>query len=288
MQRKKEPKISLYFSLLEDGTLLILSNARKSDQIPERVHPIFDKEEDVYNLSVPPKYMIDMVGDLVGEKKRGIVTNFHGKYIPGTGKRSKIRPDITRNASYHGEDGYDTLKEWSHYYGIFPNIITLHFFNGLQVKLDSRGIFSIFKGKASDFLPILYPIIEYNQRIKKQIEKDSRYELIELKGSEGERTVGLEYPWNIRFDNVLAMSKYDSILKETSSMHKISYLSKIVNDDSRFLLADIIDDLKKVKMELRIKDNDIMIYPVERSDIGANLRMFDIISGNIDIRAEVR
>ncbi len=285
---KHNKDLGIYFMLMDNGCLVILSNARKSDQIPKRIHSIFEDVEDVYNLSIPPKLMMDILGEQIGEKKKGIITNFHGKYVPGSGKKSRFRPDIERNASYHGNDGYETLKEWSNYYGIFPNNVTVHFHNGLQIKLDSKGIFSVFRGSISEFKPVMFRIIDYNQMIKENIQKNSKYELMELGKGDGEIMIGLEYPWNIRFDNVLSMSRYDRILKENISNHNISYISKILNDDSRFLLANVVDDRKNVKMEIRIKDNDIMIYPVERSDIGSNLRLFDIITGNIDIRAEVR
>ncbi|MCK5773213.1 MAG: hypothetical protein KAH57_05445, partial [Thermoplasmata archaeon] len=151
--KENDPEFGISCILEEDGILFLLTNARKSDQIPDIIYPIFEREEAVYNLSIGPSMMMDIIDDYIGEARKGKVSYFSGRYIPGVGRKARIRPDVRRNVQYHGDDGYHTLKEWSNYYGIYPNIISINLFSGLQFRLDHKGIISIYQGTATEIMP---------------------------------------------------------------------------------------------------------------------------------------
>lgn len=285
---EKNEDIGIYCILEDQGILFMVTNARKSDHIPDRILPVFDKENDVYNLSINPSLMVDMIDDNIGDRKRGKVTYFSGRYIPGTGNKSRIRPDIKRNVQYHGDDGYDTLKELANYYGIYPNIISIELFNQLHFRMDHRGIISINRGKSAYIMPFLRELKDNNLAILNRIRETSDYREIPLCNHDNEIKVGVEYPWSVHFDNRMTVSGYNSILGEVGSDWGISYLPRIVNDDGDFLLANIIDEKKGIGAEIRLKKDNIMVYPVNRSDIGSNMRFYDLIINNLDVKAELR
>ncbi|MFO8052153.1 MAG: hypothetical protein R6V01_10735 [Thermoplasmatota archaeon] len=280
--------IGIYCILEDNGILFIITNARKSDHIPKRILPIFESEDDVYNLSINPSLMMNLIDDFVGDRKRGRVTYFSGRYIPGTGKKSRIRPEFKRNVQYHGEDGYDTLREWANYYGIYPSIISLNLFNGLHFRMDHKGIISINKGKSVEIMPFIREMMSTNLSILDRIRETSDYRNISLCGHDDGISVGVEYPWKVHFDNIMTMSGYNSILREAGIEWGISYLPRIVNDDGGFLLGNIIDEKKGIGAEIRMKNDYIMVYPVNRSDMGSNMRFYDLIINNLDVKAELR
>jgi len=270
--------------LTEEGVLYLITNLRKTDQIPEYILPLFKGEKNVYHLYVSPSMMMDIAASFIGQDKRGRITHFSGRYIPGSGKKSRIRPEIKRNAQYSGEDGYETLKEWASYYGIYPNIVTFGMFNDTSFRIDSQGIFSVYHGDCKNVLPFIDLIVRSNIMIKDRIEKTTSYEQVKL--DDKNRTIGVEHPWKVDIATSLGGYDINAILRESSEEWKISYLSRIV--DEGFLLADLIDECKMVKTELRIRNNTLNIYPSSKVDMGTNMKIYDLITSNIDVRAEVR
>ena len=285
--RENDPEFGISCILEEDGILFLITNAKKSDQIPDIIYPIFERESEVYNLSIGPSMMMDIIDDYIGEGRKGKVSYFSGRYIPGVGRKARIRPDVGRNVQYHGDDGYHTLKEWSNYYGIYPNIISINLFSGLQFRLDRKGIISIHKGISKEIMPILKEIIERNTYVSNRIKETSDYIEVSLSVKGDDRNVGVEIPWKVQFDNIMNVSIYSKIMGDVGKEWGVSYIPRIINDDGKFLLGDLLDESKGIRSEIRIKDDNIMIYPVTRSDLGSNLRFYDMITNNLDIHAEV-
>ena len=154
--RKREPP---FYALIQKGTLIFLTRARKTEDIPGTVLGYLEGERRTALLRIPMKRMNAIVERLLSHYPGCRVTFFTARRDSLTPVSAAYRGEIERTVVYSGEDGLDTLEEMQHHYGIVPRILEFRLPHGERFRLDHRGIFTLIEGSAEPVFDSLNSVV---------------------------------------------------------------------------------------------------------------------------------
>jgi len=154
--RKREPP---FYALIQEGTLIFLTRARKTEDIPGTVLGYLKGERRTALLSIPMRRMNALVERLLSHYLGCRVTFFTAHRDSLTPVSAAYRGEIERTVVYSGEDGMDTLEEMQHHYGIVPRILEFRLPHGERFRLDHRGIFTLIEGSAEPVFDALNSVL---------------------------------------------------------------------------------------------------------------------------------
>jgi len=151
-------KKKVYFFVFFDdrnNVPLFITDAKKTNEIPETLFRYINHSKEISNLWIAPKIMKEIKDDLATEFDEMIITYFSARRGSNTDIPSEYRPHIERGIQYHGNDGKHTLEEMEYYYGVLPKILEIQLPNGVAFRIDNKGIITLRNGHFEGIFKII-------------------------------------------------------------------------------------------------------------------------------------
>lgn len=264
---------------------LFLTDARKTDELPDILFDYFRKSKELSNLWISPVVMKEIKDDLVKQHEDLIITYFSAKRSPNTRLNSHYRPSIERSIIYRGIDGKQTLDEMEFYYGVLPKILEMKIPNGISFKIDNKGIITIREGDISSIFDIIERLVRHINPIKDAI-GSSRYSISKVGKKQFERTI--QIPWSVAFSETVTDTIVPNICQniEQEEWEFTLLEHSEISSESPFS-ARIIDNISGSSFDISLFKKGIRIYPVEKKDIGTYMKFYEFVLESVDSMAQV-
>jgi hypothetical protein len=285
---KQHGKDTVYFYIFFDDRNqipLFLTDAKKTDELPDILFDYLRKSKDLSNIWISPIEMKEIKDDLIKQYDNLIITYFSAKRSPNARFSSHYRPNVERSIIYRGIDGKQVLDEMEFYYGVLPKILEMKIPNGLSFKIDNKGIITIREGDIASVFDIIERLVRHISPIKDAI-GTSRYSITKVGKKQFERII--QTPWSLAFSNSfndvaipnicqdIEQEEWDFTLLEHSEIAAASPFS-----------ARIIDNMSGSLFDISVHGRGIHVYPVEKPDIGSYMRFFEFVLESVDSMAMV-
>jgi len=265
---------------------LFITDAKKTEDIPNTLFNYINKTREISNLWISPKIMKEIKDDLSKKYNDMIITYFSAIRSLNTEVKSELRPNFERNLQYHGSDGKETLDEMEYYYGVLPKILEIHLPNGVGFKIDNKGIITIKKGRFGDIFQIIETVIDRLLSLRDEINK-SKYS-IKTVGSKNKFSHAVQKPWSIDLPVGMKNDNIPHFCKTIQGNEwNFTLLENVLINGSMLFTARIIDDHTGSIFDISTDGKRIDIYPVKQADIGTSMRFYEYIVENIDNTAKV-
>lgn len=264
---------------------LFLTDAKKSDELPNILFDYLRKSKDLSNLWISPIVMKEIKDDLIKQHNDLIITYYSAKRSPNTRFLSHYRPNIERSIIYRGIDGKEALEEMEFYYGVLPKILEMRIPNGISFKIDNKGIITIREGDITSIFEIIERLIQHINPIKDAI-GTSRYSISKVGKKQFERTI--QIPWSVAFSDTATDTIVPNICQniEQEEWDFTLLESSEISSESPFS-ARVIDNISGSSFDISLHNKGIRIYPIEKTDIGTCMRFFEFVLESVDSLAKV-
>lgn len=285
---KIHEKDIVYFYIFFDDrnrVPLFLTDAKKTDELPDILFDFLRKSKNLSNLWISPVVMKEIKDDLIKQHDDLIITYFSAKRSPNTRLTAHYRPNIERSIIYRGIDGKHTLDEMEFYYGVLPKILEMKIPNGISFKIDNKGIITIREGDITSIFDIIERLVRHIKPIKEAI-GTSGYSISKVGKKQFERTI--QIPWSVSFSqtvtDTIVPNICQNIEEEEWDFSLLEYSE--VSPKSPFS-ARVIDNNSGSSFDITLYNRGIRIYPVEKTDIGSYLRFYEFVLESVDSLATV-
>ena len=153
-----------FYALLDGAVVYFITLARKTEDIPGTILNYLGSVDDAVLLRMGPERMRRVRHELARAFPGIVLSYFTAHRDPHTPLRPDHRPEVQRTVIYSGNDGYDTLEEMEHHYGISARIMEFHHrgtvYGRIGIRLDVNGIFTITDGPSLLIRPILERLVK--------------------------------------------------------------------------------------------------------------------------------
>lgn len=264
---------------------LFLTDAKKSDEIPDILFDYLKKTRDLSNLWISPHIMKEIKDDLITQHEDLIITYFSAKRSPNTRTSSHYRANVERSIIYRGIDGKQTLDEMEFYYGVLPKILEIRIPNELSFRIDNKGIITIKEGDITSVFDIIEHLVEHIRPLKDAI-GTSGYSLTKVGKKQFERPI--QTPWSVAFSSSFNESVIPNIQQDIEEDEwDFTLLEHSEISSTSPFSARVIDNMSGSLFDISIHGNGIRVYPVEKTDIGTYMRFFEFVLESVDSMAVV-
>lgn len=264
---------------------LFLTDAKKTDELPDILFDYLRKSKDLSNIWISPIEMKEIKDDLIKQYENLIITYFSAKRSPNAKFSSHYRPNVERSIIYRGIDGKQVLDEMEFYYGVLPKILEMKIPNGLSFKIDNKGIITIREGDISSVFDIIGRLVRHVSPIKDAI-GTSRYSITKVGKKQFERII--QTPWSLAFSNsfneVVIPNICQDIEQEEWDFTLLDHSEIAVSSP---FSARIVDNMSGSLFDISVYGQGIRVYPVEKPDIGSYMRFFEFVLESVDSMATV-
>lgn len=269
-----------------DHVPLFITDAKKTNEIPETLFRYINSSKEISNVWIAPKIMKEIKDDLVAEYQDLIITYFSARRGPNTDISSEYRPDVERGIQYHGNDGKHTLEEMEYYYGVLPKILEIQLPNGVAFRIDNKGIITLRQGHFEEIVTIIDHVVDRLKRVKDVIGASgySRYQV----GKKKQFYNVIQTPWSIYLTGGIEGNHIPGFCRAMKSNEwNFTIFDPVVLQDSLYFSARLIDGYSGSMIDVSTTGDVLEVYPVGKTDIGTSMRFFEFILENIDYSATV-
>lgn len=263
---------------------IFLTDAKKTEEIPNTLFNYINRNHGISNLWIPPKVMKKIKDDLSTEYKEMLITKFSAIRGIDSEVPSKLRPTCNRNVQYHAVDGKETLNEWEIWYGVLPKILEIRLPTGVSFKMDDKGIFTHRDGRFEDIFGIINNVVNLLLYLRDEIVK-SDY-VMQYFGKDNQFMRAIQKPWTIHMSVGLDtddIPKFCELIEETD----FTVMNDILLKGSLFYNARLVDDYSGSLFDIATTGKKIDVYPVKQRDISSSMRFYQFIVSQIDNTAHV-
>ena len=265
---------------------LFITKAKKSHEIPETLFSYINLTRQISNLWISPKTMKEIKDDLSEQYENMLITYFSAKRTPNTDIDARYRPEISRGIIYRGIDGRKTLDEMEYYYGILPKILEINLPNGVDFRIDNKGIITLRSGEFGLIFTLLEHIISKVKPVQEAI-GESGYKIIQV-GKNQRFNNAVQTPWSIFMASKIHKDDIPRMCKVLRSEEwNFTVLEDMLFNDSMLFTARLIDGYSGTKFDISTLGDKIEIFPVDEIDIGSCMRFYEFILENVDQMATV-
>jgi hypothetical protein len=286
-KKSQNEKISYYaFFNEKNNSPIFLTDAKKTEDIPNTLFNYINKTHGISNLWIPPKIMKQIKDDLALEYPEMLITKFSGVRSINSEIHSKLRPYCERNLQYHGNDGKETLKEMEIWYGVLPKILEIRLPTGVAFKIDDKGIFSHRSGRFEDSFKIINNVVDLMIDLRDYITK-SDYEIRHF-GKTNQFSRAIQKPWSIRMSYGLDaddIPKFCDLVQ--GSDWNFTILKDVLLTGSILYNARMIDDNSGALFDITTTGKKIDVFPVIQRDLSSSMRFYQFVLSHIDNTAQV-
>lgn len=286
--RERETDKIYFYVFFDDrnNVPLFITKAKKSHEIPETLFSYINLTRQISNLWISPKTMKEIKDDLLEQYENVLITYFSAKRTPNTDIDARYRPGISRSVIYRGIDGRKTLEEMEYYYGVLPKILEINLPNGVDFRIDNKGIITLRSGEFGLIFTLLEHIISKVKPVQEAI-GESGYKIIQV-GKNQRFNNAVQTPWSIVMSSKIDKDDIPGIFKVLRSEEwNFTMLEEIHFNDSMLFTARLIDGYSGAKFDISTLGDKIVIYPVDETDIGSSMRFYEFILENVDQMATV-
>lgn len=274
-----------YYAYVRRPRLLFCFSRNKPKAIEDTMDPII-KETGIYYLWLPPSTFDDVRNAVLSKYPYAKITFFSGNRTPSTGFECEIRPEHSRRILYYGEDGIETLKEFTHYYGILPQSMKFHVPGVADFRINNNGLFTLIRGDLNFFFDIIRKATISTVRIRKIVE-ESRFDVLPLKTAKKELKVPFLVPWIIDFSRPLEYDDGENLI-EILGRNNFALYNYVLMSGSVILDSTVVDELKKSVFTISMNSHRMIIAPRYDSTFDSFLRFLQTITENLDPHVECK
>ena len=173
-----------------------------------------------------------------------------------------------------------------YYYGVLPKILEINLPNGVDFRIDNKGIITLRSGEFGFIFTLLEHIISKLKPVQKAI-GESGYKIIQV-GKNQRFNNAVQTPWSIVMSSKIDKDDIPGICNVLRSEEwNFTMLEEILFNDSMLFAARLIDGYSGAKFDISTLGDKIEIYPVDEIDIGSSMRFYEFILENVDQIATV-
>jgi len=279
----------IYFYVFFDdrnNVPLFITDAKKTNEIPETLFRYINHSKRISNLWIAPKVMKEIKDDLVLEYEDMIITYFSARRGPNTDISSEYRPHIERGIQYHGNDGKHTLEEMEYYYGVLPKILEIQLPNGVAFRIDNKGIITLRQGHFEGIFRIIENVVSRLKIVKDAI-GESGYSIYQV-GKNKQFNNAIQTPWSIALPGGMDSDDVPGFCNAIRGEEwNFTVLDHVLFNSSLYFSARLIDGNSGSMIDVSTTGEKLDVYPVGETDIGTSMRFFEFIVENIDHSATV-
>lgn len=289
-----ERQAFFYLYLDPDTGILFCFTDEKTDIIKNVFNKVLRYEKNIYYLFIGASAFYYLSRNI---QKIDITSNcvyFSARHLPSYATRGKIRPDYKRTIVYHGTDGdaFDTLIDMREFYGVLPRIMRYRVMDVGEYEVQNIGLFTLRYEYSQEISRLkLFEIVELvlNYILKqKEILDGAEYKLVPVKTKNKTFNIPTIKPWLIDFSSNLEDNIMDEIINilNEEEYPLYNYVSEI--GGSFRISGTIIDGRKNSLFSIDVKNNQIIVAPIDNCTFDTFLRFYEVIVENIDPLAEIR
>jgi hypothetical protein len=279
----------VYFYVFYDdrnNVPLFITDAKKTNEIPETLFRYINRSKQISNLWIAPKIMKEIKDDLASEFEDMIITYFSARRGPNTDISSEYRPHVERGIQYHGNDGKHTLEEMEYYYGVLPKILEIQLPDGVAFRIDNKGIITLRQGHFEGIFRIIEKVVNRLKLVKDAI-GESSYSIYQV-GKDKRFNNAIQTPWSIVLPIGIHSDNIPNFCNAVKSEEwNFTVLDQVLFNNSLYFSARLIDGYSGSMIDVSTTGDKLDIYPVGETDIGTSMRFFEFIVENIDHSATV-
>ncbi len=265
---------------------LFITDARKTNEIPDILLAYINRTKEISNLWIAPKEMKEIKDNLAREHPDMIITYFSARRAPDTNIRSEFRPHAERSIQYRGNDGKHTLEEMEFYYGVLPKILEIQLPDGIAFRIDNKGIITLRRGHFAGIFKIIEEVVSRHEKVREAI-GESGYSISKV-GVRRQFTNAIQTPWSIDMPVEMHHDDIPRFCRAICSKEwNFTVLEQVLLQGSMFFSARLIDEYTGSLLDISTTGKKIDVYPVGKTDIGASMRFFGFVVENIDYMATV-
>ncbi|MCK9591417.1 MAG: hypothetical protein M0Q91_05340 [Methanoregula sp.] len=283
---KKETIIYYVFFDAVNQMPLFITDAKKTDEIPNTLFHYINKTSRMGHLWITPKMMKEIKDEFTKKYGKILITYFSAQRSKNTDIFSELRPEFDRNFQYRGVDGSEPLEDLEKRYGVLPKILEVRLPNGVIFKIDNKGVITHRGGEFEDIFNILNNVAKRDEPLREAIQ-ESDY-IKSQNGINNKFNYAIQKPWSINLS--LGMTIDDIPIFGNSIQTpdwNFTILEKAVIKGSMLFSARIIDNSTGSLIDISTTGKRMDIYPVKYPDIGTSMRFFHFIVENIDNTASI-
>jgi hypothetical protein len=286
-------KIIFYFYLDAKNKILYSFSDTKTDIIKNIFGKLVNYERNIYSLYVGASSFYNVMRRIKEIDESAECIYFTAKHKPTYATKGKIRSDKRRTFIYYAPDGdgNETLIELRDQYGALPSIMRFRIMDLVTFEIQNIGLFTVMNEYDSEtarlkLLEIIEIIVEY-VLVQKQILVDSKYTLIPIKTRYKTFNVPNIKPWSIIFREKLEDDIIDNIVDILTS-EDFSIYNSFSETGGSFILNGLVADGRKDSLfSVHIKNDEMVIAPIEKCSFDTFMRFYEVIVENIDPQADI-
>lgn len=281
LQARKGNDVPFYLFFSDDGSIIFITHARKTEDIPGTVMNFIDSTQDVALIRIGNVMMLNIMNSLVQEHQGLYVPFFTARRDPYISQSSAYRRDIERTVIYSGSDGLDTFEEMTYHYGIAPRIMEFHLPDGSRFRLDVNGIITLMEGNPNH-------IIRMSQEIIKNTRRMVLPALLRKHGSSGKKdrsepakmmnpliTGTICKDWN-------AETIHD-LERENTNAWGFTHFSSVIEDGNRIYFTRIMDVTDGAFCEIFITGERINLYTERGISMRVLMEVMEVLDDHLSI-----
>lgn len=278
-----------FYALLDRHFVYFITLARKTEDIPGTILNYLKSADDVVLLRMGSRRMRSIRYDLA-ERFPGIrLSYFTAHREPHTSIASDYRQEVQRTIIYSGNDGFDTLEEMEHQYGIISRIMEFHHdgtvYGKLGIRFDVNGIFTITDGPSLIVRYILdYMVSEHRKTMIIDRLPDLSKKIEIQKGSEVDRDIDaivgtLGKAWT--------GSDIEKIGDTLAAEWDITGFLTVTNLRKGYHYSRLVDVVDRSVWDLTLQDTRFTISPVREAGLRSLMKITDVVDDHLGLAIEV-
>jgi len=282
----RDYKTAIFYTYLDPASkVLVCFTDEKTEAIEQILGHIAENAKGFYYLFISSRTFEKLREEILEFDPFAKCTYFSAKYVPQLTRKSHVRPNIEKTIMYYGDDGLETLEEFSQYYGVYPTIMRYYIHEKGNYEISHNGIFSLWAEESPyesrQFLLYLSNIALKDTLISREIIETSNYELIPVKTEKKIFKIPKITPWIIKFSREIEFED-SSALIEVMTTNGFSLFNEILEKGSVRLNGMVIDDKKQTIFSIDVDDERINIAPIGEPCFDSFMRFYKTILENFD------
>lgn len=272
-----------YYLFWDEDFPIWFTTGRKTKDIPKTLGALLKNDRHLGRLWISKAEMETLRARVVEDHPEILMTYFTASRSKHSDVPAVHRPRHKRTIQYYGNDGMETYSEMRHDYGVLPTNMVFKRPGVFKFRVTNHGIFTINDGGLRECLSLIKNATESLKPVKEAI-GDSSFKRRENKFSEAQE-LPTSYPWRIELSRDLRPKDFDAfdqeILKEDWELLKTSFRQSMGEEDP-FFAGDLLDENTYSRIAIKSKRDEVRVYPREETGIDQSIRIFDLISDQID------
>ncbi len=280
LQARKGNDVPFYLFFSDEGCIIFITHARKTEDIPGTVMNFIDSTRDVALIRIGNAMMLSIMNSLVQQHQGLRVPFFTARRDPYISQSSAYRKDIERTVIYSGSDGLETFEEMTYHYGIAPRIMEFHLPDGSRFRLDVNGIITLMEGNPLHIVRMVKGIITWKRRMvlpimcgegfRKKIEQIGQTTM-----SEPLITATICSEWDL--DTIRDLEH------EFSGGWGFTHFSSVIEKGNCLYFTRIMDVMDGTSCEILITGERMNIYPENTINLRMLMQVLEVLDDHLSL-----